>query len=139
MLTIVFYHTDGAAAKLRAREIVARGKGNYARVYDVGSWDGSEDKCDSVEIMPDITNWQRKRITDVYGEVEEHLVSDEEGVVGETIEVAGNKVPNNKTAKHRGGGRWFVMREDDIVSGPHEKAEAQRLAEIPDEPVTVEE
>lgn len=144
MLTIVFYATNGEAAKLRGREIVALGKGNYARVYDVTSWMGSADKCDAVEIMPDVPGWQRKRITDVYGEIEEHIIEGEgEGIettasggeIGpaQTISVDLESKKNNKVAKHRGGGRWFVMEGETVISGPHEKAEAQRLAEMPDE------
>jgi hypothetical protein len=67
MLTIVFYATDGAAAKLRAREIFAN-KPNLSRLYEVSAWDGRLDQCDAVEIMPDVPGWQRKRIVEVYGD-----------------------------------------------------------------------
>jgi hypothetical protein len=136
MLTIVFYLTNGEAAKLRGREIVAQGKGNYARVYDVSSWEGNPDKCDSVEIMEDVPPWQRKRITDVYGEPQEQLIDEQHPEPSETITVDPNAKKNTKTAKHRGGGRWFVMDGEAVISGPHEKAEAQRLAELPHENVS---
>lgn len=133
MLTIVFYFSNGAAAKLRSREIAAL-KGNYARVYDAGVWDGAADKCDFVEIMSDVPNWQRKRITEVYGdevkEVELQEVNSEVlerkpmGLMPELQNPAALK----KEAKHRGGGRWFVMEGENIISGPHDKAEAVRLA-----------
>lgn len=143
MLTIVFYSTEGAAAKVRGRQIVAQGKGNYARVYDVGTWDGTYDKCDAVEIMPDVQGWQRDRITEVYGEVEEAIAPDQAEI--ERLEQLARKplglmpaketVPVEKKAVHRGGGRWFVMAGDNkIISGPHEKAEAARLAALEDEP-----
>lgn len=137
MLTIVFYSTNGAAAKIRAREICAQGKLNYARVYDVAVWDGTFDKCDSVEIMDDVPDWHKKRIEAVYGEVEEVIPSKEveERVSSAALRPLGNFPPkeNTKRAVHRGGGRWFVMDGEQVISGPHDKAEAQRIAEQPDE------
>ncbi len=137
MLTIVFYSTNGSAAKLRAREIAAA-KTHYARCYDVASWDGTPDRCDAVEIMPDVPGWQRKRITSVYGEVEEYIpgeVAEVEVEIPSAIKQMGLMPPkeNNKKAVHRGGGRWFVMEGDDIVSGPHDKAEAAKLAAMTEE------
>ena len=135
MLTIVFYSTDGKAAKQRAREISATSKSDYARCYDVSVWGGTPDKCDSVEIMKDVPGWQRKRITDVYGEVEEYIAPE-----GDSIEVAQEvssaiksmglmpAKESDKKAVHRGGGRWFVMSGDTVLSGPHDKTEAAKLA-----------
>lgn len=131
MLTIVFYATDGAAAKLRTREIAATK--NYARCYDVAMWDGTEDRCDNVEIMPDVPPWQRERIMKVYGEPVEQEEIQEPGQSPEAdLPPEGSSDPEpvvEKKAVHRGGGRWFVMAGDDIVSGPHDKAEAAKLAE----------
>jgi hypothetical protein len=136
MLTIVFYASNGAAAKHRAREISAQSKGDYARCYDVSSWDNTPDKCDAVEIMPDVPSWQRDRITKVYGEVQEVIMDQEiraEELVRQPMGLMPPKqeeaVVVQREAKHRGGGRWFVMSGDDIISGPHDKAEAIRLAE----------
>jgi hypothetical protein len=132
MLTIVFYSVNGQAAKLRAREICAQSKGNYARVYDVAAWDGTPDKCDDVEIMPDVPGWQRKRITAAFGEVQETIVDEEEIIEQENPDVVTSK-ENNKKPVHRGGGRWFVMDGKTVLSGPHDKAEAARLAVATDE------
>ena len=142
MLTIVFYATQGAAAKLRSRELVAARKGDYARVYDIAVWDGSKDKCDAVQIMPDVQSWQRKRIIEVYGDIvtqleyaeEEHEVQPERPEL-KSMELFPNKetkVENEKKAVHKGGGRWFVMVGEERISGPHDKAEAVRLAAIDD-------
>ena len=135
MLTIVFYHSEGQAAKARARAISASSKGTYARCYDVTSWEGTRDKCDSVEIMPDVPEWQRERIYSVYGAADEPPPAEEPP--GEVIDpnrdddnkVDGdNEVVGEKKAVHKGGGRWFVMIGDERISGPHDKAEAIRLA-----------
>ena len=132
MLTIVFYATNGSAAKQRARAISAE-KTNHARCYDVAVWDGTPDKCDSVEIMPDVPGWQRARITQVYGEVEEYISDGDQNQPEEEVvfrKPMGLMPPkeSDKKAVHRGGGRWFVMSGDDIISGPHDKIEATRLA-----------
>lgn len=160
MLTIVFYSTDSAAAKLRARQIVAE-KPNHARVYDVGVWVESYDQCDAVEIMPDVPQWQRERIMAIYGDkvvdVDQELIeinslvldhpllerkpmglmpakgiSDTAGQVPEGWnELAAENQKNldeSKKAVHKGGGRWFVMAGEKRLSGPHDKAEAHRLA-----------
>lgn len=137
MLTIVFYFEQGKAAKVRAREICAQSKGDYARVYDVGVWDGTPDKCDNVEIMSDVPKWHRKRIMEVYGEpqevetkpVDDDLVRQPMGLLPQKEE------RSSKRAMHRGAGRWFVMSGEEIVSGPHDKSEATRLAALPDEVV----
>lgn len=140
MLTIVFYATNGQAAKLRAREIAAQSKSDYSRCYDVGVWDGSNDKCDAVDIMPDVSKWQRGRIREVFGEkVRDYEETDQEpqeidepfrkslGLMPERDDPATE--PSGLKAVHKGGGRWFVMNGDERVSGPHDKAEAIRLAE----------
>lgn len=138
MLTIVFYATNGAAAKARARAIAADTKGHYARCYDVASWENTEDKCDFVEIMPDVPGWQRDRILKVFGPVvpatEVPVAEADEQTSAVEIEQPYLKPMGNfpekeqKTAKHRGGGRWFVMAGEEIISGPHDKEEAMRLS-----------
>lgn len=137
MLTIVFYSNNGAAAKQRAREIAAASKGDYARCYDVGAWDNTLDKCDVVEVMPDVPGWQRDRITKVYGqidEVKESETPDDDSLARKPMGLMPakpeleNPVKAEKKAVHRGGGRWFVMSGEEIISGPHDKAEASKLA-----------
>jgi len=148
MLTIVFYSTNGQVAKYRAREIAAAAKGDYSRCYDVSVWDGTADKCDVAEIMPDVPDWQRSKIKEVFGEkavdyeevveqqiegLQSHLKPlglmpekpKQEAVEGE----GGGEVIGEKKAVHRGGGRWFVTQNDQVISGPHDKAEAKRLCE----------
>lgn len=137
MLTIVFYTNNGAAAKLRSREIAAV-KGNYARVYDAAVWDGSPDKCDAVEIMSDVPGWQRKRIVQVFGEpieiehceVEHELVRTNMGLMPPKEPASEEPKAGSleKKAVHKGGGRWFVMTGEERLSGPHDKAEALRIA-----------
>ena len=146
MLTIVFYATNGAAAKQRARAIAAVNKGDFARCYDVGVWDGTHDRCESVEIMADVPDWQRDRISSVFGAIEEQIVDQEEvsdvddlqqegisaATEGDASDVATEgeaEIVSEKRAVHRGGGRWFVMSGEDIISGPHDKAEAARIAQ----------
>lgn len=142
MLTIVFYASNGPAAKHHSREIAAE-KGHYARTYDVAVWDRTADKCDAVEIMPDVLPWQRDRIKQVFGEKVVELSYEEEEVPQpEPIRQQMGLMPakeyepqieeptsNEKKAVHKGGGRWFVMVGDERISGPHDKAEALRLAE----------
>lgn len=136
MLTIVFYATDGQSAKYRARAIVAESKGNYARCYDVASWDNTPDKCDAVEIMPDVPSWQKDRIMAVFGqvdEVQEQPAPIEDTPARQPMGLMPEKQQQNSAetelkAVHKGGGRWFVMNGEERVSGPHDKAEAMRLA-----------
>ena len=65
MLTIVFYGSDGEAAKLRSREIAAH-KPNKVRVYDAAVWNGAEDFCDAVEILPCVPGHRRALIESVF-------------------------------------------------------------------------
>lgn len=159
---IVFYCTDGAAAKQRAREILA--ERHHARVYDVGAWDQTNDHCDAVWIMPDVPEWQVKRIISVYGDKiisgefqpEEKEVAADSGNVVDTASNGDNEkkeenegseqlttteqtdgsenqvehVDPVKRAVHKGGGRWFVMKGNQKVSGPHNKDEAKQLAAL---------
>ncbi len=60
-------------------------------------------------IMPDVPRWHADRIAAAYPD----------------FIAVGVKEP--LTAKHRGHGRFFVMRGLQIVSGPHSKLEAQGL------------
>ncbi len=65
MLTIVFYGTDDAAAKRRAKEIAAH-KPAQVRVYDSMVWNGEQDVCDAVEILPCVSEWRRYLIERVF-------------------------------------------------------------------------
>lgn len=148
MLTIVFYATDGAAAKMMARHICAD-KQSLARAYDVAVWDSTPDACDRVVVMPDVQDWQRARIDRVYGD----RICDPEQQVEEIIQETGLnlngdgeeqrpagepdvdqnpkgdvEVANEKKAIHKGGGRWYVMQGDQQLSGPHDKGTAKTLA-----------
>lgn len=67
MRFIVFYTTNGAAAKVHARTIGAA-KGSSAVVYDAGVWLGDPERCDIAVIMPDVPEWQRDRITNTFGD-----------------------------------------------------------------------
>lgn len=130
MLTIVFYTTDGPAAKARSRELAAV-KNDYTRVINAGFWDSTVYvRCDAVEIMPDVPGWQRKRIMEVYsdkvvepGTTEREVVEEQQSETTEELVIS-----TEKKAVHKGGGRWFVMVGEDKLSGPHDKVEAQRLA-----------
>lgn len=131
MLTIVFYANNGPAAKLRSREIAAVAKLDTARVIDVGFWDGEPTRCDRVEMMPDVPKWQRKRIVAAYGEISQDAELQEpaqEEQEEPTTIIPEQSHGEEKKAVHKGGGRWFVMKGDEKLSGPHDKAEAQRLA-----------
>ena len=73
MLTIVFYGSDGKAAKARAKQIAAT-KPNIARVYDAMTWGGSADACDAVEVLPCVPWWKRDVIGAAYsGKVSEGI------------------------------------------------------------------
>jgi hypothetical protein len=140
-LVIIFYASDGMAAKQASQEIVAT-KQNHARVYDVAAWNDSHDQCDHVIIMPDVPEWQRVRIEEIFGD---KIVRDEEDHNELKAEEQGEQVdgdgdppkekdpeennPARKFIKHQGGGRWFVMLDNERLSGPHSKEEAQRKLE----------
>ena len=87
--------------------------------------------------MADVPDWQRDRISSVFGAIEEQIVDQEEvsdvdDQQQEEIAVATEgeaEIVSEKRAVHRGGGRWFVMSGEDIISGPHDKAEAARIAQ----------
>src|ERR1043166_1681222 len=67
---------------------------------------------DMAYVMPDVPNWHRDRIVAAYQE---------------TILVAGEEPKPKPYVKHRGRGRFYVMRGNSIVSGPHSKQEALSL------------
>jgi len=60
-------------------------------------------------VMPDVPNWHRDRIFAAYPDAV---------MVGVAVK---------PTVKHRGFGRFYVMRGDKVISGPHSKQEAQSL------------
>lgn len=110
-LTLVFYSTDPAAARNIAASI--RGGEMRASACDASVFTGAEPDAAAI-VMPDVPAWRRKQIEAAYG-----LPSE--------ITAPAPSVPA-VTVKHRGFGKWFLMRGDEVVSGPHSKDEAQRLA-----------
>ncbi len=135
---LIFFAHDAEAAKAVAAKI--RDTTDPAFLRDVSAFDGSDDPCDRVIIMPDVSEYMRGKINAVYGSKVDKSVA---GIIeikeaqeqsatiagsGEVSTVVVNAdtyaVPE-KQIKHRGHGRFYVMRGDDILSGPHTKAEAE--------------
>jgi hypothetical protein len=111
--TLLFYGSDALAATGRSAEL--RKQGEIVMVTAASAFMGQE-SCTRVEIMPDVHGWQRDRIIEAFGDrVSWPLVK---------------RYPGESSAltfKHRGRGRFFVMRGEEIVSGPHTREEAEAL------------
>lgn len=112
---LVMCGEDGEAGKAVAVRL--RKEGHRAVLADAGVFKGRADPCDAVVVMPDVPAWKRDRIEAAYP-----------GKVERTDAAPAQSPAIGLSIKHRGGGRWFVMRGEVIVSGPHSKDEAQRLA-----------
>ncbi len=99
MLTIVFYASDGTAAKARAKAIAAD-KPNTARVYDAMVWNGDADACDAVEIMPCVPGWKREAIEAAFsGKIEQRIPADAPEVAEAFDKIfGGNLAPHVQSA-----------------------------------------
>lgn len=69
-------------------------------------------------VMPDVPKWHRDRIAAAYPDSTIDVNSP-------PSDLAGKSVPDGVlTVKHRGRGKFYVMRGTEIVSGPHSKQSA---------------
>lgn len=111
MLHVIFYETDGEFAKAHARSLKAAG--HRVKILQVDVWDGETVTGDVVTIRPDVQGWKAASVLSMH-----------EGLCQN---VERSKTELQLAAKHRGRGKFYVMRGDEIVSGPHTKDEAMRL------------
>lgn len=107
MLTIVFYGKDGEAAKARARSI-AGNKPDRVRIYDAFVWNGQDDACDAVEILPCVPSWRRSLIESVFaGKLPEKIDLSVEAhcsqFINENANPAADGVTEEIAPKKRGG------------------------------------
>ncbi len=63
-LTLIFFGVDGEAAKKDAIEI--RIRGGSAQLRHAHAWDGAFETCDRVVLMPDVSDRDRARLTEVF-------------------------------------------------------------------------
>lgn len=129
--TLIYCGHDGDAGKALASKL--RTDGARAMLRDAATFNRDLEPCECVVIMPDVSNFHADRLRAAYvgkvlalGGIAKPIVT---GLIGETPSeqfIVPKVTP--LTVKHRGRGRFYVMRGAEIVSGPHTKDEAQRLA-----------
>lgn len=119
---LIYCGPDGNAG--RGLAVTLRKNGDRVMLRDAATFNQDVEHCNKIVIMPDVGQWSKDRLVASYGaDFKTEIV-----LHGKTV--FGRDAAETETliAKHRGRGRWFVMRGDEIVSGPHTKDEAQRLA-----------
>jgi|APCry1669192522_1035417.scaffolds.fasta_scaffold02312_2 hypothetical protein len=115
--TILFYSEDGPAAKARAAEM--RDKDKIVRpIHSVVVSELLH--CDAFEFMPDVPADERDRIAALFGVT----VSTGPSTI-EKVMIGADEY----RAQHRGKGRWYVMRGDEIISGPYAKEDVEAAVE----------
>lgn len=128
--TLIYCGPDGDAGRVLAEKY--RADGERAMLRDAATFNHDKESCERIVIMPDVSTWQRDRLVAAYGagmKIDIVICGNERvaTVPGPNTTTVKVQLPP-LTAKHRGRGKFYVMRGDEIVSGPHTKAEAQRLA-----------
>jgi hypothetical protein len=63
-LTLIFYGSDGEAAKARASQI--RAERGAAHIRDAAAFAGEVEPCDSVVLLPCVSGYDRARIVSTY-------------------------------------------------------------------------
>ena len=115
-LAIIFCGNDTDAAKAFAASL--RNGENSVTLADAYSFNRNEEDGHAY-IMPDVPGWHRDRIAAAYP------------ISSDVPPTKANREPFPAaalmTVKHRGRGKFYIMRGQDIISGPHTKDEAKRL------------
>jgi len=119
-IALIFFGEDGQAAKQRAAEL--RNGLTDAFVRQATAFIGEAEKADRVVIMPDVPRGEAERIAKVYGEKVD-------GAPAPALICTNDKPSGEYRAQHRGKGRWYVMRGDEIISGPYEKDDVDAAVE----------
>lgn len=127
--TLIYCGPDGEAGKALAQGI--RSPTHRVMLRDAATFNRDVEACEHIVVMSDVSAFHRDRLIAAYGLCKVmadggYVDQQPLGLVGETASAQYGQNP--LIAKHRGRGRYFVMRGDVIVSGPHTKDEAQRLA-----------
>lgn len=111
-MKIVFYGSDGAAGKARATEL--RAAKVHCRLVQADACYEAE-ACDEIEFMPDVSAFDRQRLSALFGKGAEAALAKE---------VAPPK-PGLSVGKGPGG-RWYVKDGKTVHSGPYaNEAEAE--------------
>ena len=65
-LTLIFYGSNGDAAKSAASRI--RTNGSAAQLRDAVAYGGESEPCEAVQVLPDVSAFDRGRIEAAYGD-----------------------------------------------------------------------
>ena len=119
---IIFCGSDAVAARKFAATI---GNGDWNTVLASAYEFNRKEQNGKAYVMPDVPRWHKDRIAAAYPDfvdVKPKLEKIEDYVSDRVFDGV-----RPLSVKHRGRGRFFVMRGIEIVSGPHTKQEAQSL------------
>jgi hypothetical protein len=129
--TTVIYCFDNNSGKVLADTI--RDDYNSVLLCNASAFSTKEiEKCERVVIMPDVQARFRDLIEASYqGKIWPAVVSSPKTITA-PIEIQKPEEPtqvgvSKLRAKHCGHGKFYVMRGDEIISGPHTNDEALRL------------
>jgi hypothetical protein len=106
---LIYCGEDGEAGKALAASL--RDGKSHVVMCAAGAFSGVQYLCERIVFTRDVPQRLRSAI---------------EAAHGVKAEVAKASAP--VSLKHRGFGRWFLMRGDEVVSGPHTKEAAAKLA-----------
>ena len=112
--TILIYCADDDAKAAKALAASLRDGQSRVLLCSAGAFRRVEQTCERIVFTDGVPAWRRATIKAAHG------------LDGEVVIRADR--PIAKQAKHRGFGRWYVMRGVEVVSGPHTREDAERLA-----------
>lgn len=124
----IIFCGDRLGDEMRANLAVLRAKGEDVRGYLSYACQEAE-PADEIEFLDDIPNGERNRINTLFG-VRGVNRSEPNAGKGEAIQIAAGEPPADPvlTAGKGPGGRWYVKRGKEIVTGPFETQEAAEAA-----------
>ncbi|MCC0013676.1 MAG: hypothetical protein H6877_10200 [Rhodobiaceae bacterium] len=126
----IIFCGDRLGDEMRANLAVRRAKGEDVRGYLSYACQEAE-PADEIEFLDDVPNGERSRINTLFG-VRGVNRSEPNAGKGEAIQIAAGEPPADPvlTAGKGPGGRWYVKRGKEIVTGPFETQEAAAAAAV---------
>lgn len=128
----IYCGEDGTSAKQLAASL--RTGDTRVTLNAANSFTGIADpRCDQAIVTADVAAWMRDRIETAYGHLAKAEHPQQPQAAGETFQAESSLAFKDAslfpfTARHKGFGRWYVMRGEETISGPHTKDVAQGLA-----------
>lgn len=113
--TLIYCGPDTHAGVDLAKSM--RGPEHLVFLRDAGTFDGKAERCDGIHIMPDVAHARALALENAYQDRIKYSLFDRTDFDHPR---PCKIVLADLSVKHRGHGKFYVMRGDEIVSGPHD-------------------